>query len=239
MSKQLELRIYSNKELAEWFGITPASFSKYKEKKLEQLKAFADFEQVGNVQKKIKITRIYQPIYCKQGSATFNKIKSQVDEVWDPDGLDTCKRVSQKILEKNQYALAIADSTAYNYTLRSRNDLYGRPFDEAGGSLGHCRYMWCKEDDQGNLSVLTPEEEQIKQKLMKKYFGDATEKQILVQGMVEAGEIKKEEAWDILTQMTNMRGVNFYTFLKELQETLGCKVIKGTMVNRIEKRSAF
>jgi NAD(P)H-nitrite reductase large subunit len=74
---------------------------------------------------------------------------------------------------------------------------------------------------------------------MKKYFGDATEKQILVQGMVEAGEIKKEEAWDILTQMTNMRGVNFYTFLKELQETLGCKVIKGTMVNRIEKRSAF
>jgi len=60
-----------------------------------------------------------------------------------------------------------------------------------------------------------------------------------VQGMVEAGEIKKEEAWDILTQMTNMKGVNFYTFLKELQEVLGCKVIKGTFVDRIEDRSAF
>ena len=44
MSKKLELKTYSNKELAEWFGITANSFSNQKQKKLEELKTFADFE---------------------------------------------------------------------------------------------------------------------------------------------------------------------------------------------------
>jgi len=43
--------------------------------------------------------------------------------------LDTCKRVSKKILEKNNHALAIADTTVYHYTLKSRDELYGKPFD--------------------------------------------------------------------------------------------------------------
>lgn len=234
MAKQLELKVYTNNQLAEWFGITPSSLSKYKKKKLEELKAFADFEEVGKKQKKIKITYIYQPVYYKQGSQNFKKIQSQVDEVWDESGLDTCKRVSQKIIQNNNYALAIAEGTVYNYTLKSRNVLYGKPFDQKGGKLGRCRYLWCKETENGDLRELTLEEEEIKQKLIKKYFGDATEKQILVQGMVQAGEISKEEAWDVLTEMTNMKGVGFYTFLRELQEKIGCKVIKGTQVDRIE-----
>lgn len=239
MTKQLELRLYTSKELAEWFGISPASFYKYREKKLEELKAFADFEQVGNKQKKIKITYIYEPVYSKQGSANFNKIKDQVDKVWDASGLDTCKRVSEKIMEKNNYALAIKDSTVYNYTLKSRNILYGKPFDGVGGTLGSCRYSWVKEEEDGSLRELTSEEQEIKDKLIKKYYGDATEKQILVQGMIEAGEITKEEAWDVLTKMTHMNKASFYTFLKELQKVLDCKIIKGTIVDRIEQRSAF
>lgn len=239
MAKQLELKIYTSKELAEWFGISPASFYKYREKKLEELKAFADFKQVGNKQKKIQITYIYEPVYSKQGSANFKRIKDQVDEVWDASGLDTCKRVSEKIMEKNNYALAIKDSTVYNYTLKSRNILYGKPFDGIGGTLGSCRYSWVKEDKNGDLRELTQEEQDIKDKLIKKYYGDATEKQILVQGMIEAGEITKEEAWDVLTKMTKMNKASFYTFLKELQKTLGCKIIKGTIVDRIQQRSVF
>ena len=118
MSKKLELKVYGNKELAEWFGITVNSFSNQKKKKLQELRAFADFEQVGNKQKKVKITYIYEPVYSKQGCVTFNKIKDQVDEVWDESGLDTCKRVSEKIMEKNNYTLAVKDSTVYNYTLK-------------------------------------------------------------------------------------------------------------------------
>lgn len=66
-----------------------------------------------------------------------------------------------------------------------------------------------------------------------KYFGDATEKQVLVKAMVEAGEITTEEAWGILEEMTNMKGkTNFMGFLKELQGTLHCQVVRGTLVTR-------
>jgi polyhydroxyalkanoate synthesis regulator phasin len=34
--------------------------------------------------------------------------------------------------------------------------------------------------------------------------------------MVEKGEIKKEDAWKVLEDITNMDSENFYTFLNEL-----------------------
>jgi polyhydroxyalkanoate synthesis regulator phasin len=47
--------------------------------------------------------------------------------------------------------------------------------------------------------------------------------------MVESGEITKEEAWDVLEELTNMKGRgNFMTFMSELQAKLNCKVIRGT-----------
>ena len=76
---------------------------------------------------------------------------------------------------------------------------------------------------------LTSEEEEIKQKLIQKYFGNVSEKQVIVKAMVESGEISKEEAWDVLEELTNMKGRgNFLTFMNELQTKLNCKVIRGT-----------
>ena len=72
-----------------------------------------------------------------------------------------------------------------------------------------------------------------------KYFGDATEKQILVKGMIESGEIKKEDAWEVLEELTNMRTGNFMAFLTELQEKIGCQVIRGTFVERKIKELDF
>lgn len=88
--------------------------------------------------------------------------------------------------------------------------------------MGNCKYLWCKKDNEtGMYHFLTEEEQAIKQKLQTKYFGDATEKQILVKAMVEVGEITKEDAWDVLEEMTNMKTGNFMMFLKELQAELG------------------
>jgi hypothetical protein len=60
--KELHLGKMNNKELAEWFGITEGSFRTSKKKKLEELKYFANFEEVG---KKIEIFEIKDPIYSK------------------------------------------------------------------------------------------------------------------------------------------------------------------------------
>ena len=80
--------------------------------------------------------------------------------------------------------------------------------------------------------MLSEEEKKIKEDLQIKYFGDTTEKQILVKAMIEAGEISKEEAWSVLEEMTNMKNGNFLLFLGELQEKIGCKVVRGTLVQR-------
>lgn len=237
--KKLETKLYTNKQLAEWFGISAGRFSSDKKNKLEQLKAYADFELIGNKQKKVKIIKVYEEEYHKKGSQAYQMIKNKFDETWSEDGLDSCKRVCYQIMDTID--LGVAEGTAYNYTLKSRNVLFGKPFQN-GGKLGNCIYVWCKQEENGELRFLTKEEQDIKTAMIKKYFGDASEKQIIVQGMVEAGEISKEQAWDVLTEMTNMKGNNFLAFLKQLQKRIGCRVIRGTYVERnmIEnKESAF
>ena len=70
------------------------------------------------------------------------------------------------------------------------------------------------------------------EQLQKKYFGNASEKQIIVQAMVESGELPKEQAWEMLTALTNMKGNNFIMFLQELQAVLGHQVVRGTHIER-------
>mgnify|MGYP003368154708 CR=1 FL=1 len=47
--------------------------------------------------------------------------------------------------------------------------------------------------------------------------------------MIDTGEITKEEGWDVLESLTNNV---FMSFLQELQELLGCKIVRGTLVIR-------
>lgn len=167
--------------------------------------------------------------YDKQWGTNYGKIRDKIPEVWNSSGLDSSKRVSLEI--QHQLMLPLAERTVYNYTLKGRNELYGKPFGEPG-ELGRCTYTWCKKIGEGwtaEIVPLTPEEEEIKQNLIRKYFGDVSEKQVIVKAMVESGEISKEEAWDVLEELTNMKGRgNFMAFMGELQEKLDCMVIRGT-----------
>ena len=230
----------TGKELAEWFGIEYNSFKNQKAKKLEELKLFADFyEEKG----KVIIIKVIEPIYQKGMANVKRKVIEKIDEVWSADGLDSCQRVGEKILvalqeENKDFNRAVG--TIVKYTREGRNELYGLPF-QSRGKIGSCTYLWCKRDPKtGDYSLLTAEEQEIKQKIQTKYFGDATEKQILVKAMVEAGEISKEEAWGVLEEMTNMnRKENFIGFLKEIQAALHCQVIRGTLVERDSDKIQF
>ena len=55
---------------------------------------------------------------------------------------------------------------------------------------------------------------------------------MLVKAMVEAGEIKKEEAWEVLEELVGLNTVGFFGFLQELSAVLGCTVVKGTLINK-------
>lgn len=230
----------TGKELAEWFGIEYNSFKNRKAKKLEELKLFADFyEEKG----KVIITKVIEPVYQKGMANVKRKVIEKIDEVWSADGLDSCQRVGEKILvalqeENKDFNRAVG--TIVKYTREGRNELYGLPF-QGGGKIGNCIYIWCKRDPKtGEYSFLTEEEQKVKQELQTKYFGDATEKQILVKGMVEAGDITKEEAWGILEEMTNMNNKDvFMGFLREIQAKLHCQVIRGTYVERDSDKLYF
>lgn len=221
----------SNKELAAWFDITPNSFSRNKEIKLKELERFAEFHLEG---KKIVIDKVLCPYYSKQGSRAFEMIKNKIDETWSEDGLDSCSRVGQALERK--LPLNLASKTIYKYTIESRNELYGHPNKERG-SIGSCVSLLCKKVGDGpnaKYYKFTPEEEYIKDELIKKYYGNTTEKQALVKSMIDTGEITKEEGWEVLESLTNNVFTNntFMEFLTELQELIGNQVVRGTLVKR-------
>jgi len=226
-----EGKTYTGKQLAEWFDIKPESYKANKDRKLEELKIFADYELVGNKTKKVHIKTVYNPVYSKQGSESYQLTKSKVDEFWDESGLDTCSRVSKEIY-KSEKNWKVQESTIYGYTLKSRDELYGKPWGE-GGTLGHCIYQWSKKGEDGKLIPFTEEENKKKKELITKYFGDVTEKTLLVAAYVKAEKLDKEKGFDMLMEWTGMdNDEKFKMFLMELQEVVGTDVLKGTMVYR-------
>ena len=98
-------------DLAEWFGIKPNSFLSAKKKKLEELKEFADYELVSKQQ--ILITKVKYPFYVKKNSKNYEIIKKQITKTWNPDGIDTCKRVSHQIYTDKSNELTLSQSTTY------------------------------------------------------------------------------------------------------------------------------
>lgn len=225
----MELKIgkMTSKELAEWFNVTPKSFTNSRLKKLEILKEYADYEVIRGG---VIINKIYEPAFVKKSSKNYEIVKNAFEEVWNDNGIDTCKNVSDKISKAHKNELTIQGSTAYNYTRASRNELYGKPFISFG-SKGSCQYIWAKETEDGYVPF-NEEEKAIYDKLKVEYFGDATEKQIFVNEMVEKGECLPQDAWDILTEMTVGKHGGFLAFKSRLEQELNTKIVKATQIKK-------
>lgn len=237
-----ENTLYTNNQIAQWFGLKAKKFSnkQQKKKKLEELKNFAEYELVGNKTKKIFIKQVYEPIYSKQGSKNQQIIDNIFESYWSENGrgLDTCARVSAAIYRDEIVPLSY--KTTEKYVGKSKRKDYGRNYMEAGRK-GHSVYAWGKyiqDGDQVRLIPLTQEQEKIKNKLIKKYFGDTTDKQIFVQGMVDNGEISKEQAWDVLDELTNMSN-NFKAFKADFEVAINSAVGRGTYLIADQLESAF
>lgn len=221
MDTVLELKTYTNAELAEWFGIKAESFKATRKRKLEELKEYADFT-VGRG--KVTITNIKQPYYTK-GSPSAKKIYKEFFNLWNADGYDTCANVGKKAKAKYPEEVTVCDRTAAYYTLIARNDYVGKPFS-GGGKKGYCEYETCKK--QGDRYVpFTEEEKAINRKLLTRYFSTSSEKAIYVSEMIRSGEIDKSEAWDEYSRMIDFEG-NYSSYMAELTAAIGAVVIHKT-----------
>lgn len=233
--------LYNNKEIAQWFGIKPNSFTNSKEAKLKELSLFADFELRGNKQKKIYIKEVYEPVYNKKGNINQKIVETKLEEYWSQNGkgLDTCKRVAGEMY-KDKLLPSLSYKTMINYTQQGKVNKYGVNY-LTSGTIGRSIYSWGKyvQDENGvRLVPLTPEEEEIKNKLIKKYFGNTTDKQLFVQGMVENGEITKEQAWEVLEELTNMKE-KFRAFKADFEVAINSAIGRGTYLIEEKRESAF
>lgn len=220
---ELKIGIMTNQEMAEWFGIKEKSFRTTRQKKLEELKEYAIFEDMRG---KVNIKQIIKKVYTK-GSRDFKLIKEKTREQWNESGLDTCRLVAAKIAKKYRQELKVSDNTLYNYTCISKRELWGKTFG-AGGEIGHCVSELCKVID--NVCIeFTEEENKIKKSLIKKHFGNLDEKVLFIKDLLENEEITKEESWELLEDIAKLDS-NYWLFKLELQEKIGCKITTATRI---------
>lgn len=113
--------IYTNKQLAQWFGIKEKTFSNTKKKRLEELKEYADFYEE---KKKIIITNVKQEFYKKD--------RCKLEEILEQNWEKFLKANSHLILFKDQVAEFWKDyhgkysyATLYKYTIQWKTKKYG------------------------------------------------------------------------------------------------------------------
>jgi len=241
--EELRLGFIKTQELAEWFQISYSTFRKKKDQKIEELKLYAEFEEVYGGVNILKIIDDGNKKYTKESRRNYEIVKSSFDQEWSNNGIDSCANVAVKIYDKHKNELTITDKTTEKYALRARTELYGKPFVSVG-ELGSCSYLWCRRefDEKTNTIIyteFTDEEQAIKKELMKKYFSTDVEKEVMVAEMVNSGEITKAEAYDVLCEMKNLNNRGFMAFKSELELQLGCSVVKATLLDRKDNKIEF
>lgn len=229
---KLKLGKMTSKEIAEWFGIAYNSFRRSKSKRLEELKTYCDFEEVyGGV----NILTIFNDTYVKNSNKIREIYAKGFEELKNP--IDTVSNINEKIYDKyhNELTTLKTSDSGYHYAIEVRNANYGIPF-KSQGIKGICYYLWCKvelREDGIYYIQLNEKEEEIKQKLLKKYFGTDVEKDLLIAEMVEMKEISKEEAYDLMIEYRNLNNKGFVGFLKELEKEIGEKIVKATKFENV------
>ena len=214
--------VFTNADIAEWFEIGTTTFNKRKAHYISLLKGYCNCETIRGG---VKILTVDKPYYVK--NSKYQIIKEDVKKMWDPSGLDSCTRIADQICTVHTEEEIGKPGTVYNKTRAVRNELYGKPMSGVPGTDGTCSYVWCKKLPNGRLAHLSEEEQEIKTKLLKKYFSTADEKTAMVQTMIENGELNKEEAWQYYSKIINLPA-NYSSFMFDFKAQTGIQLVRGT-----------
>lgn len=224
-------KIYSSKELAEWFGISPKTFSNKRKKYLNNLKYFADFEDLGG-QKGILIKQVLNPIYSKKGSRAYQIIKDNFHKAWHSSGYDTAARVGSQIWKENEeLQQLISEATAKQYVLKARTEFYGKVYDrDSYGELGICKPVYIARNSWDEAILLTDEQIATINKIRREIYDD--EQAPMLDEALIHHEISEEEYEKILKDYNSKekRAERYYNFINRVADELDIMPDKVTLI---------
>lgn len=218
---------WTNKMLAEWFGVKEKTFSNTKKKKLEELKEYADFYEEN---RKVIITKVKQVFYVKKQS--YKRIQELVEKNWSTNGFDTCSHVKELI--KGDEALQhLTEGTIYNYVRKAHIENFGHPAKEDGGAKGVCYYKWGKrdKDDDKKPIYFTDEEKAYFFALIKRVFQVDPEMAAKEQALYQAykkKEMSKEEYYEQRDILDEEKYGKWSLVEEGMFERFGIQLIRGT-----------
>ena len=222
-------KIYNGKELAEWFQISYSTFRQNKKKRLEELKEYADFEEVGV---RIKILEVYSNIYVNKRGSGYKIVYQLVKDLWAKNGYDTCAHIYELIKGREDLSY-LSESTIYAYVNKAHRERFGSPAKQDGGTEGICYFKWGKRDLKECKKPLyfTKEEYGYFRELILKIYAidpdEVAEKEAIRQSYAEH-EITKEEYEAYLENYENNRKGKWGLIEQGMYEEFNILLIKAT-----------
>lgn len=231
---QLEEKIYSSKELAEWFNVTPKTFSNGRKKYLKELEYFADFEDLGGRgrnHKGILIKKVLNPVYSKKNIIAYQIIKDNFHNAWHKSGYDTAARVGSQIWRENEELQElISEDTAKRYVLKARTEFYGKVCQQSHGTMGTCKFAYVVSNRWDEAILLTDEQIEIINEIRRKIYDN--EQIVFLYEALLHKEITEEEykkATDEWDSKEN-RADRYHKFISEVANKLGIMPDKVTLI---------
>ena len=223
----LEVGFMPNEALAAWFGVAKDTLRKKKKTMLPRLKSFADFEvSHGGV--------IIKEVYCSTyGADAYPRVKELLPEYWSLSGLDTSKRVANKIYDRlNLEGYQNSPSTVYKYVRKARKELFGDARTGEPGTMGSSSHELARYSTLTYEALpLTEAQWKIVEDVTKATF-NVSPPQIIANGLKALQDdaettISKKEMENILTH-----GNSYTGWKRNLEAALGFTIVNATRIHR-------
>ena len=226
---ELKLGKMTNAELAAWYNITLGSYNNNRQKKLQELRQYADFTVVRGG---VVINQIYYKTYLRNQSKIGQEVRTRLPEVWPAGEPHTCTQVGNLLYETRQNDGALS---TYEYQVRKqRTVLVGKP----GRENPYCHYEMVKgyygeTEGKKRYECLTPAEKDIVHNIWCKYFQDGLD-MVLMTDLMMYG--KDSEIVRILKEEAKFSQTKYQAYIQEVALTLHCDMfVRATVIVSYKK----
>ena len=228
----LTLGVWDRTMLAKWFGVKPNSFSKAKEKKLEELRFFADFEIFKGG--KINILFVKIPYYISKKERKYELISSHFEKAWNGH-INTMRNVADTIYKEGEISKEYKNNTVYNTVRTIKIEYLGR--DCEGGTKGWCYKDYFLRDKEKDMwRPMTKEERKIYKTARKLVYGDSDTRAEMLGDMYRSGEYSDKEILAFTAELLNLdKDDKHWELVALLEKNFDTKVKKMTYAEWYEE----